>query len=686
MRNRVVIFDSERQAILRKRQLYWISQKVSSFFWEPSPERPDFESREGQQDMAFEIMDAIIAGRHILVEAGVGIGKSYAYLVPLLLCNAVLRKPVVVATSTIALQEQLLGDVKYLQAQLGLQQEVVLAKGQTHYLCRKRAESYLKRPDAVYADELRFLIAKGFQDRTDFPGDVPQSLWKSINIVRFSRRGCESCPYPCQYRQIRENLMRTSGVILCNQDFLTSHFLQLDRGQKGLINSTVELAVIDEAHNLEAKVRSATTERIGQNSLLGLLHATQNSLKAEYRAEVQGQVDLTQKIARKFFRHLQGQVERKISGSAQNMKYADRFFFDADTTTLSLLRKLADEVADLSRDIQILTTYDRRRDDKFSALDDFEAAAVALQELMDDIEKNLLWIEGRGNHAELVYCPKNTKEVISRLYFRQGIRMILTSATLTEAAQDSLEKAYSYFIRSTGFPFDKDGILAEPKPSPFPYDAHSMIYYCDDLPHPTKEHEAFVRQGVERLIEILDISQGKALVLFTAKTDLEEAFAILQKKKLPYKILIQQPGASQDQVLKEFREDENSVLLGTGAYWEGIDVRGKSLSNLVIFRLPFPVPDPIIEYKASLAKNQLMEVRVPEMIIKLKQGIGRLIRGFSDTGIVSIIDPRLRDKPATPYRDITWASLPIHNRTTSLNELREFYYALDSVHERVPPM
>ena len=262
----------------------------------------------------------------------------------------------------------------------------------------------------MQADELRSLIAQGFQNRTDFPGDVPQSLWKRINIVRFSKHGCESCPYPCQYHLIRETLMRTNGIILCNQDFLTSHLLQLDRGQKGLINGAVELAVIDEAHNLEAKVRSATTERIGQNSLLGLLSAARNSLKAEYRAKVQGQVDLIQKIARKFFRRLQGQVERQINGSAQNMKYADRFFFEADTATLALLRELADEAADLSRDIQILTTYDRRRDDKFSALDDFEAAAVALQELTDDIEKNLLWIEGRGNHAELVYCQKTPKK------------------------------------------------------------------------------------------------------------------------------------------------------------------------------------------------------------------------------------------------------------------------------------
>ena len=102
----------------------------------------------------------------------------------------------------------------------------------------------------------------------------------------------------------------------------------------------------------------------------------------------------------------------------------------------------------------------------------------------------------------------------------------------------------------------------------------------------------------------------------------------------------------------------NSVLLGTGAYWEGIDIRGKSLSNLVIFRLPFPVPDPIIEHKVSLAKDGLMDVRVPEMIIKLKQGIGRLIRSFSDKGIVSIIDPRLRDQPKERYHGAVWASIP----------------------------
>ena len=151
---------------------------------------------------------------------------------------------------------------------------------------------------------------------------------------------------------------------------------------------------------------------------------------------------------------------------------------------------------------------------------------------------------------------------------------------------------------------------------------------------------------------------------------------MLRNSDLPYNILIQGQGASQESILRKFKDDTDSVLLGTGAYWEGIDIQGKSLSNLVIFRLPFPVPDPIIDYKASISKDPLMEVQVPEMIIKLKQGIGRLIRSEKDTGIVSIIDPRLRENPPSRYRDITWAALPIHNRTSNLDELTAFYHEI----------
>lgn len=151
---------------------------------------------------------------------------------------------------------------------------------------------------------------------------------------------------------------------------------------------------------------------------------------------------------------------------------------------------------------------------------------------------------------------------MSRLYFNGDERTILTSATLTNATSGSLEEQYSYFISNTGFPAGDRGCLSEPKPSPYPYDEHAMIYYCDDLPHPTREHEAFIEKGVERLLEILSISNGKALVLFTAKTDMEEVYSILSEKNLPYKILMQQPGSSQDKVLNELRKIRTPCFWG----------------------------------------------------------------------------------------------------------------------------
>ena len=217
------------------------------------------------------------------------------------------------------------------------------------------------------------------------------------------------------------------------------------------------------------------------------------------------------------------------------------------------------------------------------------------------------------------------------------------------------------------------GYYQTPIPSPFNYDEHAMIYYTNDMPHPTKEHEEFLKAGIERLREILDISEGRALVLFTSKTDMYRVAQELRKSEFPYNVLVQAPGSSQEDVLNAFREDEHAVLLGTGSYWEGISVEGTTLSNLVIFRLPFAVPDPITAQKEEGKKDPLMEVRVPEMIIKLKQGVGRLIRNEDDKGIVSIIDSRMGDQSTVPYKEQVWDALPIKNRTSSMDEIRRFY-------------
>ena len=668
------VFNSPKEQEKKKKtDLQAIGEKVTSFFWDVAPEH-GFEMREGQQDMSFEIVDALIHDQHFAVEAGVGIGKSFGYLVPVLLYNKKMKKPVIVATSTIALQEQLWDDVHDVMPLLNTDPEVILAKGQTHYLCHKRANEYLSMDGAVIPKELADGIEEGFQERKQFPPFLPQNIWDKVNIQRFSMRNCGPCEKKCLYYAIRSQLRYTDGIVLCNQDFLTAHLRQIRRGQDGLINRDADLIVVDEAHNLDDKVRSATTERINQGKILGLIKSATNEVKPSDRQNVYAEANEAQRAIRTFFDCLKAQVQQQINNVQQDMRYADRFFFDDSAESIDLLRSMVDATKNAALSIQIYASFEYHGRST-AASDDLDELTENLTEMIEELDDYLLWIERKGSQAELVYCPKNTREITKRLYFSGKARTILTSATLTNTTEGSLEDQYAYFISNTGFPTDEHGCLSEPKPSPYPYDEHSMIYYCDDLPHPTKEHEAFIEQGVQRLLEVLDISGGKALVLFTA---MEDIYSILSQKELPYKVLMQQSGSSQDQVLKEFRENTNSVLLGTGAYWEGISIEGKSLSNVVIFRLPFPVPDPIINYKASIADDALMDVNVPEMVIKLKQGIGRLIRNFTDTGIVCIIDRRLRDEPAERYHDIAWSSLPIKNRTKSLDELRRFYEGLSS--------
>lgn len=668
------LMSSEDRRKRRKEQLYDIGDKVMSFFYDEGEIKHGFEQREGQQDMAFEILDAIKNQQHIVVEAGVGIGKSFAYLVPLLYYNQRTGKPVIIATSTIALQEQLMSDVNRLKPLLKVSPEVILAKGQTHYLCMERANQYLADKKAELRNEIKNCINDGCMDRNSFPIAIPQKIWDKINIQRYGKKVCGTCRQPCAYRNMRLNLKVTNGIILCNQDFLTAHLMSSRFGGDGLITSLAEIVVVDEAHNLEEKVRSATTTHFSKRALHGKIQAAQKSVKSAQREYVEKDIENANKAIMLFFNALGEQVRQQIEKSEQDMKYAERFFFDPNDGIMGLLDDMADKIGDAAEQIDIYSSLDFERGGSDSgANEELMDMSLALSDLRNAPRGKLIWIEQHGKDIELVCCPKDTSNIIRSRYFDGFVQTILTSATLTYSNGSDLEEVYSYFIKNTGFPCKGDGVLSEPKPSPYPYDDHAMIYYCDDLPHPTREREAFLQAGAERLIEILKISGGKALVLFTAKTDMEEIYRVLTRKKLPYKILMQQPGASQDKVLGEFRENVDSVLLGTGAYWEGISIEGKSLSNLIVFRLPFPVPDPIIEYKSSIAKDPLMEVQVPEMITKLKQGIGRLIRNYTDTGIVSIIDPRLSDAKPARYRDITWDSLPIKNRTSDIKELAAFY-------------
>ena len=272
-------------------------------------------------------------------------------------------------------------------------------------------------------------------------------------------------------------------------------------------------------------------------------------------------------------------------------------------------------------------------------------------------------------------CQKDISREIGRLLFTESRRTILTSATITSQNSGTLSQKYGYFLNNLGCP--ENICVSEPKKSPYNYDKHTMLYVSDTLPCPNKRNRTTYRkEAIKEIVKLLSITHGRTLILFTAKDDMQYVFEKLSNMGLPYKIMVQDDSTSQERRLEKFQNNVDSVLLGTGTYWEGINIKGRSLSQVIIFKLPFPVPDPIVEYKMRKTDCPLMDVAVPEMIIKLKQGVGRLIRSSEDTGIVSILDPRASKRLNTAYREDTLASLPEKNVTEDISELEEFWHRI----------
>ena len=652
--------------------------------------------REGQYDMAEGLIEAIKKKHHIAVEAGVGIGKSFGYLVPALAFHKEAHKPVIIATSTIALQEQLASDLLNLMEMMDAYEPFIVAKGQSNYLCIKRAKQYIdKWGDTRSSILVRNGMEQGFFDKKEFAADLPDRDWECVNVKEYKTKKCAICEHApqCWYHQMRQELP-DAGIVICNQDLLTYHLNNAQLYGSRLLNTGSALIIIDEAHNLETKLRSVNTEKILARGLKELAEKAELSAPRDEHSTVSEELFSVYEAVDDLFTNVRAQVigqnrdelknlvnamkaaGRRFTGNdLVGMLEADKFFFDDIGGGYDLLRTMIKAVDSLVK------YHSEAYEFRTTQMEELAKTRDKLIVLMSGLRKYILWSEKTREGLALYYCPKDIATIGQRLFFNESNLTVLTSATMTGIESGSNSERYGYCLNGIGFPAEglkmktapRTGELVTPIPSPFNYDEHAMIYYTDDMPHPTKEHEAFLEAGIQRLKQILDISEGRALVLFTSKSDMRRVGKALKMMDSPYKVLTQASGSSQKEVLEAFRKDEHAVLLGTGAYWEGISVEGDTLSNVVIFRLPFSVPDPITTAKEESKKDPLMEVRVPEMIIKLKQGVGRLIRNEDDRGIISIIDSRLSDASTVPYKNQVWDALPIKNRTSDLAEIRRFY-------------
>ncbi|MDF9596630.1 ATP-dependent DNA helicase [Bacillus cereus] len=627
-----------------------------------------FNVREPQLEMVKEILEAVKnENKCLVVEAGVGTGKTFGYLIPLLTLQKYDRSrfSIIVSTGTISLQEQLIRDIKFLIDTLKLKANLVLAKGKTHFICLARMERYFAGEDIPHWTNYSM-----YGDRADLENIIPDmdKTWENINVQDCKFKDCDYYEQ-CGFIKLRETMKQNNSIIITNHDQLIANAKNIQNDRLPLFPNDTDFIVIDEAHNLEEKARNALTESWSERKIYAVIKSADNYLYKfnNYAITKKRKLNI-EKLVNKLFQKIENSIENEI---IKNQIYETQKF-PLPTMNKFLIQELINELNLHNISLQLI---DLKNDELDTIIKTIEKLILFINSLISDYNK-IFWCElsnSKRNKLTINSVPKKLNKIIYDYFFTDNKpSIILTSATISQPGIDVYEQ-YDYLLTTLGVDLLKYNQLAlsKPKHSPFNYEENTILYIPANLPDP-RNIEIFREKAINEIIKLLTLTEGKSMILFTSKSDMNFVFSQLNALNLPWNILIQNEGSSQDKIKQEFINDENSILLSTGSFWEGIDIPGTSLSNLIIFKLPFPVPDPILEYKNSISSNGFLDVYLPEMLIRLRQGLGRLIRKESDKGIATILDSRISKSKNRFYRTSILNSLMFTNVTEDFHKVSNF--------------
>ncbi|MGM1044843.1 MAG: ATP-dependent DNA helicase [Bacillota bacterium] len=637
--------------------------------------------REGQENMSLDIAEAFSNDDNLIIEAGVGIGKSFAYLIPALLINEMFRKPIVIATSSIQLSEQIYDDVHKISQRLGFDDiRAVIGKGMGNYSCQERVEKLiesgsLEREDESFVEMVTKISSGEVKQRSDILYSVKEKDWSKVSVNNCTY---EKCTYrnTCDFYKMRHLIKSNSWVvdfIVVNQDLLIRDLIRKYETGRGFITDNIEFTVIDEAHNFEEKVRSALTLSFDLQYIKRSLRNTSKLLSSRGVYTHLRSIDALVFNAENIFEMIEAQIDNY--GLSESERYV---ISPLDSTDFKVLAEKYTKELITSTSLIDTGKKERQIDDSLQDLRNFQKLFSILGDFDYD---HLIWSQkSNKNTVEISYCPKNIRKVLADRLFSGRNSVILTSATICQSGS-SIEERYDYITKALGF----KGVLGEQQFSPYNYTDNALMYVAKDMPlYRTKTEEnkeAFLEAATDKIVQLCNFTKGRTLVLFSAKEDLRIAIENLSKIKVNWEIILQKEGSSQDSVLSEFRESKG-VIFGTGIFWEGINISGPDLSQVIIVRLPFPVPsDPITEHKIKISKDAMNEIFLPEMLIKLRQGTGRLIRSETDTGIISILDSRLSEGSNRPYREAVLSALQFQTYTEDIETVDKF--AQDKIIPRI---
>jgi ATP-dependent DNA helicase DinG len=645
---------------------------------------PEYEHRPGQIEMAEAVLRAFEEKHHLIVEAGTGTGKTLAYLVPAIAAACGSGARVVISTGTKNLQEQLMDkDIPFLQGILPAKFRAAVMKGRNNYACLhriKRAEStpFLEGLEQIdqFDEVFRWVTQTETGDRAEL-ANLPENLpfWRHIDARSDTCLGQQCADFEaCFITRMRQRAVDADVIVVNHHLFFAD--LALRNGAYGAVLPDYAAVILDEAHQIEDVASEYFGSQVSSYQLDDLLRDV-GYLKIDDRESARELARVTARIQRfadlfwvSFHegRGLEGRFT--LTRRARPAPLADR-----DWEANAILDTASREGAD------------NRASDAYAALDNvlhrLETTLAVLQDASADVESILrrtrqlrfdlnfivsssdqqfvYWIERRGRGVFLRASPIDVSGLLEDKLFDKIPTVILTSATLSSAGNFR-------FIRERLGLDEGEEMIAE---SIFDFQNQAVLYLPKTMPEPRSPQ--WGSAAAAEVIRIINATEGRAFVLSTSFLGMNEMFERVASQ-IDYPTFVQ-GSASKGELLKKFRATPNAVLFATSSFWQGVDVRGEQLSCVIIDKLPFAVPsDPIIAARQRHIEEQggssFYEYSVPQAIISLKQGLGRLIRSTTDRGVLAILDPRLRTKV---YGQSFLKSLPPCRITSEINDLSRVF-------------